>query len=105
MRRRLFVLPGLSIVAAGIWLLLRNRAQNGVCSATFATTSSSALNRVCASVVLSYFESFAVISSGFIVTVFAMMMMNRGNKRYKKVARGAIVAVPRSWGAPPSLHR
>jgi hypothetical protein len=100
MRRRLVVLPGLATIAVGIWLLVRERAQNGVCSATFATTSSSALNRVCMRVVLSYFESFVFISAGLIITLLTTMVLNKRSKKFKRVVRGQVVAVPRNWGAP-----
>ena len=105
MRTRLVVLPGLAIFVVGLWMLLRDRAQNSVCHATFATTSSSALNRVCLRVVLSYFVSFAFISAGLIVTVLTLMMLQRAGKGFRRVVRGEIEAVPESWGAPPSLRR
>ena len=105
MRTRLIVLPGPTIIVVGVWMLIRNRAQNGVCSATFATTSSSALNRVCMRVVLSYFVSFAFISAGLIVTVLTLTMLHRAGKGFRRVMRGEIEAVPESWGTPPPLHR
>jgi NADH:ubiquinone oxidoreductase subunit 6 (subunit J) len=99
MRRRLVVLPGLATIAFGVWLLVRERAQNGVCNATYATTSSSALNRVCMRIVLSYFESFVFISAGLIITLLTAMALSKRSKKFKRVTRGQIAAVPSNWGA------